>query len=131
MPLRMMCSKLVPPPRRHRLRYFGVLAPNAPLRAAVTAMAPEGVADSVPQPASKTPELEESTPNGRCQARYLWAVLLARIYEVFPLTCPHCAGEMRIIAFVPRNIPDRKGGESRQYSRAVYCHDSTPFVSSA
>jgi hypothetical protein len=30
---------LVPPPRRHRHRYHGVLAPNAPLRAAVTARA--------------------------------------------------------------------------------------------
>jgi len=34
------------------------------------------------------------------KAGYLWAVLLARIYKAFPLTCPHCAGEMRIIAFV-------------------------------
>ena len=29
----------VPPPRTHRHRYFGVLAPNSPLRAAVTALA--------------------------------------------------------------------------------------------
>ena len=29
----------VPPPRTHRHRYFGVLAPNSPLRAAVMAMA--------------------------------------------------------------------------------------------
>jgi hypothetical protein len=25
---------------------------------------------------------------------------LARIYEVFPLTCPHCGAPMRILAFV-------------------------------
>ena len=29
-------AALVPPPRTHRHRYFGVLAPNSPLRAAVT-----------------------------------------------------------------------------------------------
>lgn len=29
----------IPPPRRHRHRYYGVLAPNAPLRSAVTALA--------------------------------------------------------------------------------------------
>jgi len=28
-----------------------------------------------------------------------WAALIARIYEVFPLVCPVCAGQMRIIAF--------------------------------
>jgi hypothetical protein len=32
-------AALVPPPRTHRHRYFGVLAPNSPLRASVTAMA--------------------------------------------------------------------------------------------
>jgi hypothetical protein len=30
----------------------------------------------------------------------LWAMLLARIYEAFPLLCPICHGQMRIIAFV-------------------------------
>ena len=32
-------AALVPPPRTHRHRYFGVLAPNSPLRSAVTALA--------------------------------------------------------------------------------------------
>ena len=32
-------AALVPPPRTHRHRYLGVLAPNSPLRAAVTALA--------------------------------------------------------------------------------------------
>ena len=32
-------AALVPPPRTHRHRYFGVLAPNSPLRAAVPALA--------------------------------------------------------------------------------------------
>ncbi len=32
-------AHLVPPPRMHRDRYFGVLAPNSPHRAAVTALA--------------------------------------------------------------------------------------------
>jgi hypothetical protein len=27
-------------------------------------------------------------------------VLIARIYEVFPLQCPMCGGQMRIIAFI-------------------------------
>ena len=32
-------AQLVPPPRTHRHRYYGVLAPNSPLRGAVTSMA--------------------------------------------------------------------------------------------
>ncbi len=33
-------------------------------------------------------------------ARYAWALLLVRFHEVFPLVCPRCGGEMRIIAFI-------------------------------
>ena len=33
-------------------------------------------------------------------ARYLWAVLLARIYEILPLRCGLCGAQMRLIAFV-------------------------------
>jgi Putative transposase/Transposase zinc-binding domain len=85
-------AALVPPPRVHRHRYYGVLAPNAPLRAAVTALAPV----PAPPPAAGTPE---DAPH-RAAARYLWAMLLARIYEVFPLRCSFCHAAMRIIAFI-------------------------------
>ena len=29
-----------------------------------------------------------------------WAMLLARIYDVFPLVCPQCGGPMRVLSFV-------------------------------
>jgi len=38
-------------------------------------------------------------PKPRPPAHYLWAALTARIYEVFPLICPMCGGQMRLIAF--------------------------------
>ena len=58
-------AALVPPPRTHRHRYFGVLAPNSPLRAAVTALAGiQGFASGgLVQPASSSlprPSLPES-----------------------------------------------------------------------
>jgi len=36
----------------------------------------------------------------RSPARILWALLLARIYQILPLRCTLCGSEMRIIAFV-------------------------------
>ena len=42
----------------------------------------------------------ESVPLKWSKAHYLWAVLIARIYEVFPLLCPLCGGQMRLIAFI-------------------------------
>ncbi len=32
--------------------------------------------------------------------RSRWARLLARIFEVFPLRCPDCGSEIRILAFL-------------------------------
>jgi hypothetical protein len=34
-------------------------------------------------------------------------VLIARIYEVFPLLCPLCGGQMRIIAFITHSADIR------------------------
>jgi hypothetical protein len=101
---------LVPPPRVHRHRYYGVLAPNAPLRAAVTALAPM----PVPAPAADTPD---EAPH-RAAARYRRAMLLARSYEVFPLTCPFCSAAMRSIAFITepstvRQILEHRGEPTR------------------
>ena len=42
-------AALVPPPRWHLHRYYGVLAPNSHLRAAVTAQAPEAMIATSPQ----------------------------------------------------------------------------------
>lgn len=79
-------TALIPPPRRHRHRYYGVLAPSSPLRPAVTALA----AAPKPPPAEVDAVAQES-PLSRA-ARIVWATLLARTYEVFPLTCPKCFG---------------------------------------
>jgi hypothetical protein len=35
-------------------------------------------------------------------------VLIARIYEVFPLLCPKCGGQMRLIAFITEGTQIRK-----------------------
>ena len=50
----------------------------------------------------------EPAPPKRSPAHYLWAVLIARIYEVFPLLCPLCGGQMRLIAFITEGTQIRK-----------------------
>jgi hypothetical protein len=120
-------AALVPPPRTHRHRYYGVLAPNSPLRDVVTAMAaasaqPAGhTAQSPTQPGHAVEPLPQSAPapvTPKRPAHYLWAVLIARIYEVFALVCPLCGGQMRIIAFIThsadiRHILEHIGVESQ------------------
>jgi len=33
-------------------------------------------------------------------ARFAWVRLIKKVYEVDPLTCPHCGGEMRFLAVI-------------------------------
>jgi len=42
----------------------------------------------------------------RAAARRRWAALIKRVYEVDPLVCPQCGGQMRVIAFVERRQRD-------------------------
>ncbi len=101
-------AALVPPPRQHRHRYYGVLAPNSPLRPAVTALAPEAAAPlAEAKTALETAADDPSEMIRRSPARYLWAMLLARIYEAFPLTCSKCGAKMRIIAFITEGVDMR------------------------
>jgi hypothetical protein len=106
-------AKILPPPRIHRHRYHGVLAPNAPLTPLVTARTLEdnALAVQVPvpdlplplNPSDVPPEPEESPPqpaNTGGPRPSKWAVLLARIYEVFPLICPSCQTPLTLIAFL-------------------------------
>ena len=99
--------RFIPPPRVHRHRYHGVLAPNAKLRAAVTSIGrpdAETPGTQPPSPLSTSPmrqpsiDAEPARPTN--PARVRWAVLLARIYEVLPLLCPACGGPMRIVSFI-------------------------------
>ncbi len=101
-------SRLIPPPRVHRHRYHGVLAPNARLRPYVVALGRDGlVVDILEAPdqeaaahAHADPAQGDPAPAAGAAARSRWAQLLARIYEVFPLRCPECGSDMRILAFL-------------------------------
>ena len=90
-------AALVPPPRTHRHRYFGVLAPNSPLRAAAVALAapmPQATAEPAQPrtgvgtpglvvPGNAIPTTPETVPPNRSPAHYLWAVLIASFLRPF------------------------------------------------
>jgi hypothetical protein len=67
-------AQLLAPPRKHRHRYNGVFAPNAPLRAAVAALTRADTESCAPEPAEAAATARSRPPNV-----YLWAILLARI----------------------------------------------------
>ena len=37
---------------------------------------------------------------GTGRSSQTWAMLIKRVYEVDPLACPQCGGEMKVVAFI-------------------------------
>jgi len=109
-------ADLVPPPRKHRHRYHGVFAPNHPLRPAVTALAignataRAGAASSPPRPLGegRGEGAPDAARRSHDTSRIAWAKLMAKIAEDFPLACPACGGDIRLVAFITEPAPIRK-----------------------
>ena len=91
-------AKLIPPPRIHRHHYHGVLSPNSPLRKSIVAHAGKLLPDSIVL--KKKLASRKLTEEVTVKIRNLWCILLARVYEIMPLECPDCGGQMKIIAFI-------------------------------
>ena len=87
-------ATLVPRPTLHLIRFHGVLAPNAKLRALVVPQEPEPPAQAAP-PA----ECEASCAH-HLPVRLRWAKLLKRVFARDLEHCPNCGGELKIIAAI-------------------------------
>ena len=92
-------ATLVPPPHRHRQNGAGVLTPHAALRPRHRLRRTARNSDCGGDGAGPR-SLAPRSPTRR--ASIYWARLLARIFETRSLTCPHCQGQRRLIAFVTK-----------------------------
>jgi hypothetical protein len=110
-------ADLVLPPQKHRHRYHGVFAPNHKLRKAVAALAIGSIGTRCDAAAGGHAG-DGHAAGGCCDAnqkprshdtsRIAWAKLMARVREEFPLGCPNCGGDIRLIAVITEPGPIRK-----------------------
>ena len=94
---------LVPRPRRHLVRYHGVLAPNARIRPSIVpAKHRRKKQTSTHQPHHTSAQDQPDLPI----APLSWAERLRRVFDIDILACPGCGGTLRVIADVtdPRVI---------------------------
>ena len=83
-------AALVPRPRLHLIRFHGVLAPHAKLRAAIVPSAAQNATEHAADHAHA-----HGSP-----ARMSWARLLKRVFDIDIEHCPNCGGALKIIAAI-------------------------------
>ncbi len=89
------------------IRFHGVLAPNAKLRALVVPQGPPAHAQA-PAESAAAAECEVETAQARPH-RIGWARLLKRVFDIDMQHCPNCGGgELKIIAAILRGEPGRR-----------------------
>ena len=89
----------IPEPRRHMVRYYGsysnVSRGKRRLRGEAAGSACPSGEGQAPSGRAK----KDQGPDTRALRRS-WAQLIKRIYEIDPLVCPSCGGEMKVVAFI-------------------------------
>ena len=83
-------ATLVPMPRLNLIRFHGVLAPNAKLRAEII---PDGKK-------SKPTAANDDVPHSPASVRISWTRLLKQVFDIDIERCPHCGGKLKIIAAI-------------------------------
>jgi len=89
----------VPEPRRHLVRYYGWYSNVSRGKRRLREEAAESACPSGDGQAPSVRAKKDQGPDARALSRS-WAKLIKRIYEVDPLVCPSCGGEMKVIAFI-------------------------------
>ena len=89
----------IPEPRRHLVRYYGAYSNVSRGKRRRQDEATSGAAPRDGEQAPSARARRDHSPDARALRRS-WAQLIKRVYEVDPLLCPSCGGEMRIIAFI-------------------------------
>ena len=76
----------IPPKGSHLIRYYGWYSNKS-----------RGMRKKAEAEAPDEPSSEEAAATGSSQS---WAMLIKRVYEVDPLCCPECGGQMKVVSFI-------------------------------
>ena len=102
-------AAIIPPPRRHVTRYFGLLSSHSALRARIIPTAANTTTES-PLPADTQDEetTPVATPPVKRKSKYIpWNELLRRTFNT-ELKCANCKGDLRLIALIKTQTTIKK-----------------------
>jgi len=94
----------IPNKGEHQIRYYGWYSNKK-----------RGLTYKTKKPVTSTlPGMPEPDTGFRRKCRLTWAALIKCVYEVDPLKCPKCGGEMKIVAFIEEKRGCREDSSTLQ-----------------
>jgi len=147
-------AAIVPPPRLHSIRYFGVFAPSSKVRPKIVGTKgknrrrkhkknevpeiPEVIDDGGAHDAQAAFEIGQGgaelefnplefglPPMPERQRTLDWAQLLRRVFKEDVLECPKCHGRRKVTAFIPESK------RAREILEKLGLHDTAPPIAPA
>ncbi len=98
----------IPDPRKHSVFYYGFYS-NVARGLRMKNQLPDSREQTSPRP---TPHQDSAfSPAQKAALRRRWADLIRRVYEVDPLICTRCGGQLHIISFITQTTVIRKIGD--------------------
>jgi len=85
----------IPPKGSHLIRYYGWYSNKS-----------RGMRKKAEAQGSVESPSEDGSSAAATGSSQAWAMLIKRVYEVDPLCCPECGGQMKVVAFIEPPQPD-------------------------
>jgi len=85
----------IPPKGAHLIRYYGWYSNKSRGMRKKAAEAQAATADQAAGSPSGDSDMAASNPSSQT-----WAMLIKRVYEIDPLACTKCGGQMKVVAFI-------------------------------
>jgi hypothetical protein len=82
----------IPPKGSHLIRYYGWYSNKS------RGMRKNAEVETSAEPRTESEENASTAAATRCSQT--WAMLIKRVYEADPLSCPQCGGQMKVISFI-------------------------------
>ncbi len=80
----------IPPKDSHLIRYYGWYSNKS------RGMRKKAEAEALDESSSE----DTSSATAATRSSQAWAMLIKRVYEVDPLSCPECGGQMKVVSFI-------------------------------
>jgi len=113
----------IPPKGTHLIRYYGWYSNKS------RGMRKKSAAEQAEQD-GKPSDGDDGSAGTSARSTKTWAMLIKRVYESDPLTCPRCGSEMAVVAFIDPRAPSRSDGRGEVIERILrHCglwRDSAP-----